>query len=88
MPVGLVSMTEEQIAETGATPQEIPAGTYAGIDEPVMTTSLPVTAYTTTGMDDDTAYTDEDVLGTTRGHGRELALVAQRVALDARQHAG
>lgn len=57
MPVGLVSMTEEQVAETGATPQEIPAGTYAGIDEPVMTTSLPVAAYTTTGMDDDTAYT-------------------------------
>ncbi|WP_417329431.1 TAXI family TRAP transporter solute-binding subunit [Halomonas cupida] len=55
--VGLVSMSEDQIEQTGATPQLIPAGTYAGIDEDVLTTSLPVVAYTTTAMDDDTAYT-------------------------------
>ena len=34
----------------------IPAGTYAGQDADIVTTSLPVVAYTTTGMDDATAY--------------------------------
>jgi TRAP transporter TAXI family solute receptor len=33
-----------------------PAGTYPGVDSDVVTTSLPVVAYTTTQMDDDTAY--------------------------------
>ncbi|ALM51033.1 TAXI family TRAP transporter solute-binding subunit [Halomonas huangheensis] len=55
--VGLVSLSDEQVAETGATPQVIPAGTYSSIDEDVLTTSLPVVAYSTTAMDDDTAYT-------------------------------
>lgn len=57
MPVSLVSLTDEQISRTGATHQTIPADTYAGVDEKVETTSLPVIAYTTTGMDEDTAYT-------------------------------
>ncbi|WP_300271171.1 TAXI family TRAP transporter solute-binding subunit [Halomonas sp.] len=57
MPISLVSLSDEQIELTGAARQTIPAGTYAGIDEDVSTTSLPVIAYTTTGMDDDTAYT-------------------------------
>ncbi|WP_043531876.1 TAXI family TRAP transporter solute-binding subunit [Litchfieldella xinjiangensis] len=57
MPVSLVSMTDEQIEKTGAARQTIPGGTYAGIDEDVETTSLPVIAYTTAAMDDDTAYT-------------------------------
>ena len=57
MPIGLVSLTEEQLAQTGAPRQTIPAGSYSGIDEDVTTTSLPVIAYTTTGMDDETAYT-------------------------------
>ena len=57
MPISLVSLSDEQIEQTGAARQTIPAGTYAGIDEDVSTTSLPVIAYTTTGMDDDTAYT-------------------------------
>ena len=35
----------------------IPAGTYAGQDSDVVTTSLPVVAYATTKMSDDTAYT-------------------------------
>ena len=34
----------------------IPAGTYPGQDRDVLTTSLPVVAYATTAMDDDTAY--------------------------------
>ncbi|MCE8018134.1 TAXI family TRAP transporter solute-binding subunit [Halomonas sp. MCCC 1A17488] len=57
MPVSLVSLTDEQIEQTGAARQTIPAGTYNGIDEAVETTSLPVIAYTTTNMDEETAYT-------------------------------
>lgn len=56
MPVSLVSLTDEQIEQSGAARQTIPAGTYAGIDEDVETTSLPVIAYTTASMSDDTAY--------------------------------
>src|SRR5690554_7678409 len=56
-PISLVSLSDEQIEQTGAARQTIPAGTYAGIDEDVSTTSLPVIAYTTSAMDDDTAYT-------------------------------
>lgn len=55
--ISLVSMTEEQVAETKRTRLVIPAGTYAGVDTDTVTTSLPVVAYTTTAMDDDTAYT-------------------------------
>lgn len=57
MPVSLVSLTEAQIEQTGAAHQTIPGGTYNGIEEDVETTSLPVIAYTTTNMDDETAYT-------------------------------
>ncbi len=55
-PVALVSLTDEQVAMTGAARQVIPAGTYAGVNQDVVTTSLPVIAYTTTQMDDETAY--------------------------------
>ena len=54
--VHLLSMTDEQIAQTKRTRLIIPAGTYTGQDSPVATTSLPVVAYTTTAMDDETAY--------------------------------
>ena len=57
MPVTLVSLTDQQIEQTGAPRQTIPGGTYPGVDKDVETTSLPVIAYTTTYMDDDTAYT-------------------------------
>ncbi|EWG97899.1 TAXI family TRAP transporter solute-binding subunit [Halomonas sp. BC04] len=57
MSISLVSLTDEQIEQTGAARQTIPAGTYSGVDQDVETTSLPVIAYTTTGMDEDTAYT-------------------------------
>ncbi|MFI0473698.1 TAXI family TRAP transporter solute-binding subunit [Halomonas sp. HMF6819] len=56
VPITLLSLTEEQIAQTGELAQVIPGGTYPGVDEDVHTTSLPVLAYTTTQMDDDTAY--------------------------------
>ncbi|RUR29005.1 TAXI family TRAP transporter solute-binding subunit [Vreelandella nanhaiensis] len=57
MPIAMVSLTDEQIGMTEASRQVIPGGTYPGIDEDVQTTSLPVMAYTTSQMDDDTAYT-------------------------------
>ncbi|WP_282027115.1 TAXI family TRAP transporter solute-binding subunit [Limimaricola cinnabarinus] len=55
-PVTLLSLTDEQIEETGRTRLVIPAGTYAGQEEDIVTTSLPVAAFTTTKMDDETAY--------------------------------
>ena len=55
--ITLISMTDEQVAETGRTRLVIPAGTYPGQEADVVTTSLPVVAYTTTAMDDDVAYT-------------------------------
>ncbi|MBY6059501.1 TAXI family TRAP transporter solute-binding subunit [Leisingera daeponensis] len=55
-PVTLLSLSPEQLAETKRTELVIPAGTYAGQDEDVVTTSLPVAAFTTTKMDEETAY--------------------------------
>ncbi|MRG72471.1 TAXI family TRAP transporter solute-binding subunit [Alphaproteobacteria bacterium HT1-32] len=54
--VSVLSLSDEQIAMTKRTRLVIPAGTYAGQDADIVTTSLPVVAYTTTGMDDATAY--------------------------------
>ncbi len=54
--VRLLSMTEEQVKQTKRTRIVIPAGTYPGVDSDVVTTSLPVAAYTTTAMDAETAY--------------------------------
>ncbi|MEO1102700.1 MAG: TAXI family TRAP transporter solute-binding subunit [Pseudomonadota bacterium] len=54
--VTVVSMSDDEVAETKRTRLVIPAGTYPGQEEDVVTTSLPVVAYTTTAMDDDTAY--------------------------------
>ncbi|WP_417788772.1 TAXI family TRAP transporter solute-binding subunit [Terasakiella pusilla] len=54
--VKLLSLSDEQIAQTKRTKLMIPAHTYTGQDADVATTSLPVVAYTTTAMDDETAY--------------------------------
>ncbi|MCM2563256.1 TAXI family TRAP transporter solute-binding subunit [Lutimaribacter sp. EGI FJ00015] len=54
--VTVLSLSDEQVAETKRTRLVIPAGTYAGQGGDIVTTSLPVVAYTTTKMDDDTAY--------------------------------
>jgi TRAP transporter TAXI family solute receptor len=54
--VRVLSLSDDQVAQTKRTPLTIPAGTYAGQDAPVSTTSLPVVAYATTAMSDDTAY--------------------------------
>ncbi len=56
MPVTVLSMTDEEVAETGRTRIEIPAGTYAGQDAPIVTTALDVVAFATTAMSEDTAY--------------------------------
>lgn len=54
--VTVLSLSEDQIAETKRARLVIPAGTYAGQDTDIVTTSLPVVAYTTTKMNDDAAY--------------------------------
>ncbi|MEE4014476.1 TAXI family TRAP transporter solute-binding subunit [Roseibium sp. FZY0029] len=54
--VTVISLSDDQIAETKRSKLVIPAGTYAGQAEDIVTTSLPVVAYSTTAMDDDTAY--------------------------------
>lgn len=54
--VKVLSFNDEQIAQTKRAKLVIPAGTYAGQEEEIITTSLPVVAYTTTAMNDDTAY--------------------------------
>ena len=54
--INLLSLSDQQIAATKRTKLVIPGGTYAGVDEDVNTTTLPVMAYTTTNMDDATAY--------------------------------
>ena len=46
----------DRITQTKRTRIAIPAGTYAGQDSEIVTTSLPVVAYTTTAMSDDDAY--------------------------------
>ncbi len=53
--LGLTDSDLEKIGSVG-TVISIPSGTYPGVDEPVRTLSLPVGAYTTARMDDDTAY--------------------------------
>ena len=54
--ITVLSLSDEQIKKTKRTKLTIPAGTYAGVDAAVNTTSLPVVAYTTTSMDEATAY--------------------------------
>lgn len=54
--VTVLSLDEDQIGQTKRTKLVIPAGTYAGQDSDITTTSLPVAAFTTTAMSDDVAY--------------------------------
>ncbi|MFV0474613.1 MAG: TAXI family TRAP transporter solute-binding subunit [Pikeienuella sp.] len=56
MDVSLLSLSDEEIAQTGRAKMVIPAGTYGGQDGDVSTTSLAVIAYATTAMDEETAY--------------------------------
>ena len=52
----VLSLSDEQIRLSKRTRLEIPAGTYAGQSSAITTTSLPVVAFSTTDMDDATAY--------------------------------
>ena len=54
--IALLSLSDDQVAQTKRTRLVIPAGTYTGVDNDTVTTSLPVVAHATTQMDDDTAY--------------------------------
>lgn len=54
--VSVLSLSEEQIAQSKRSKLVIPAGTYAGQSDDITTTSLPVAAFTTTAMSDDAAY--------------------------------
>lgn len=54
--VRILSLTEDQVAQTGQAQVVIPAGTYPGQDQDVRTTGLPVVAYASTAMDEETAY--------------------------------
>ena len=53
--LGISDEDYEKMGKKGAL-IDIPAGTYPGVDAPVRTLTLPVGAYTTTRMDDATAY--------------------------------
>ena len=52
----VVSLNDEQVKASKRTRLVIPAGTYAGQSEDIITTSLPVVAFTTSDMNNDTAY--------------------------------
>ena len=52
----VLSLSDEQVKKSKRTPLEIPAGTYAGQSSAITTTSLPVVAFSTTDMDNATAY--------------------------------
>jgi TRAP transporter TAXI family solute receptor len=56
MDVKVLSLSDDQLAKTKRDVTVIPAGTYNGQDKDIKTSSLSVVAYTTTQMDDDTAY--------------------------------
>ena len=54
--VKVLTLSDEQITQSKRSKLVIPAGTYAGQDTDITTTSLPVAAFTTTAMSDDAAY--------------------------------
>ena len=52
----VISLDEDQVTLSKRTRLVIPAGTYAGQTSDIITTSLPVVAYATADMEEDTAY--------------------------------
>lgn len=54
--VKVLSLSDDQVTQTKRTRLVIPAGTYTDQTDDVVTTSLPVVAYTNTQMSDDDAY--------------------------------
>ncbi|MEC8342201.1 MAG: TAXI family TRAP transporter solute-binding subunit [SAR324 cluster bacterium] len=54
--ITVISMTSDQVKKSKRTRLVIPAGTYPGVNQDIVTTSLPVVAYTISQMSDETAY--------------------------------
>ena len=54
--ITVLSMTSDQVQKSNRTRLVIPAGTYPGVNQDIVTTSLPVVAYTISQMSDETAY--------------------------------
>jgi len=54
--INILSMNNEQVKMTKRNKLIIPAGTYAGVDTDIVTTTLPVGVYTTTNMSEAVAY--------------------------------
>ena len=54
--VRILSLSDDQIARTGQAKVVIPADVYPGQAGDITTTGLPVVAFATTAMDDETAY--------------------------------
>ena len=54
--ITVLSMTSDQVKKSKRTRLVIPAGTYPGVNQDIVTTSLPVVAYTISQMSDETAY--------------------------------
>ena len=54
--ITVLSMTSDQVKKSKRTRLVIPAGTYPGVNQDIVTTSLPVVAYTISQMSNETAY--------------------------------
>ncbi|MEL6744104.1 MAG: TAXI family TRAP transporter solute-binding subunit [Pseudomonadota bacterium] len=54
--VNVISLNDDQIAQSKRAKLVIPKGTYTGQEADITTTSLPVAAFTTTAMTDEVAY--------------------------------
>lgn len=54
--VTVISLNDDQIAQSKRSKLVIPAGTYTGQEDDITTTSLPVAAFTTTAMSEEVAY--------------------------------
>ncbi|MEL6736781.1 MAG: TAXI family TRAP transporter solute-binding subunit [Pseudomonadota bacterium] len=54
--VNVISLNDDQIAQSKRARLVIPKGTYTGQEADITTTSLPVAAFTTTAMTDEVAY--------------------------------
>jgi len=78
----VISLNDEQVKASKRTRLIIPAGTYAGQSEDIVTTSLPVVAYTTTDMDEATAYNLTKTFWENKASLRDAAKWWNGVSLD------
>ena len=78
----VISLNNEQVKASKRTRLVIPAGTYAGQVDDIVTTSLPVIAFTTTDMDNETAYNLTKTYWENKGALGEAAKWWNGVSLD------